>query len=106
MLLTVFACIFKSEFGLPLQLLIGTSRVGRQIKHITRSPLHDIVLERVTNDLAESINHLKHGAAASGSQIPGPDARLLLAEVVQRSEMAFGEINYMDVVPDGSSVSG
>jgi hypothetical protein len=60
----------------------------------------------VADDLAERVDHLEDGAAASGPQVPGSNAGLLLPEVVQSRQMALGEINDVDVVADRCAVSG
>ncbi len=60
----------------------------------------------MADDLLEGVDHLEHGAAASGSEVPGADAGVGFAEVVESREMAVGEIDDVDVVANGGTVSG
>lgn len=102
----IFASIFKREFCLPVELLVCACRIGSQIQNIARSSLDDVELERLAGDLAECVNHLKDSAAASRSKVPCSDTRLLLSEVVEGCEMTLGEIDYVDVITNGGTVSG
>lgn len=56
------------------------------------------------NNRAESLDHLKDSAAAPGAEVPGLDARLVVAQVFEGSEMSLGEIDNVDVIADGSAV--
>jgi hypothetical protein len=60
----------------------------------------------VAHDFAECVDHLENGASAAGAQVPGSDAGLGFAEVVEGCEMAFGEVDDVDVVADCGAVSG
>jgi hypothetical protein len=102
----VGASILKSEFRLPVQLLICTGWVGCQIKHIACTSSNNFILELMADNFAERIDHLKDSAATSRPQIPSSNARLLLSEVVKSSEMTFGEIDHVDIIADGCAVSG
>jgi len=102
----ILTSILKCELGPPAQLLVGTSGIGCQIKNIACSSLNNIVLERVSNDFAEGVDHLEDSAAAARSEIPCSDTGMLLSEVVEGCEMALSEIDYVDVVADCGPVSG
>lgn len=102
----ILADILEGEFSLPAQLLIRAGGVRGQVQDIAGSLADDLVFQRVADDLAERVDHLEDGAAASGPQVPGSNAGLLLPEVVQSRQMALGEINDVDVVADRCAVSG
>lgn len=79
----VLAGLLHGKLRLPVELLVGQRGVGRQVQNITRPAGDNLVLEVAADDGAEGIDHLEHGAAAAGAQVPGLDAGLLLAEVVE-----------------------
>lgn len=101
----VCAGILHLELGLPVQLLVGQARVGRQVENVTLSALYHIVLEIAAHHGAECLDHLEHGAAATRAQVPSLETRLARAQVVQRSQVTLGKITDVDVVADGSSVT-
>ncbi|KND92431.1 putative quinone oxidoreductase [Tolypocladium ophioglossoides CBS 100239] len=101
----VLAGLFHGELRLPLELLVGQRRVGSQVQHVALSAGNDLVLEVAANDGAERLDHLEDGAAAAGAQVPGLDAGLVLAEVVEGDEVALCQVDNVDVVADGSSVA-
>jgi hypothetical protein len=102
----VIASILQSKLGLPAQFLIGTSRVGGQVKDIARSSPDHLVLEWAADYLAEGVDHLEYSAPTAGSKVPCSDTGLLLSEVIQSGKMAFGKVNDVDVITDCRAVSG
>lgn len=102
----IIAGIFEGELGLPPQLLVGARWVGGQVKNVACSPRNDFVLELMADDLAESIDHLEDSGPAPRAQVPCSHSGLLLSKVVQGCEMALGEIDDVNVVADGGTVSG
>ena len=54
----------------------------------------------------EGVDHLVHGAALSGAQVPGADTGVVGTEVVEGLEVAVGKVQDVDVVTDGGSVVG
>jgi hypothetical protein len=86
----VFACILEGELGLPAQFCVGAGRIGSQIQHITCSSAYDLIVEGAPDNLAESVDHLKHSAATSRAQIPGSNSGSFLTEVIEGREMASG----------------
>lgn len=98
--------VLESELSLPAQLGIRAGGIGREVEHVTCSPLNNLVLKLVADDLTEGVDHLEHGAAATGTQVPGSHAGLLLAKVVESCKMTLGEVDDVDVVADGSAVAG
>ncbi|POR37440.1 Putative quinone oxidoreductase [Tolypocladium paradoxum] len=101
----VLAGLLHGELRLPLELLVGQRRVGRQVQHIALSAGNHLVLEVAANDGAERLDHLEDGAAAARAQVPRLDAGLVVAEVVEGDEVAPGQVDDVDVVADGSSVA-
>lgn len=101
----ILACILHRELCLPVQFLVGPIGVGSQIQNITLSSRNHVVRHVSTDNLAECIDNLEDGAATTGTQVPSLDARLLLAEVVQSSEVTLGKVNDVDVIANGCTVS-
>jgi hypothetical protein len=102
----ILARILHSELCLPVQFLVCLGRVGSQIQNITLPSWNHLVGHISTDDLAEGVDNLEDGAATAGPQVPSLDARLLLAEIVQSSKVTFGQINNVDVIANGGTVSG
>lgn len=102
----VLAGVLHLPLRLPVQLLVGQARVGRQVEHVTLPPLDDIVGQVATHDLAERLDHLEHRGATAGAQVPRLDAGLVLAQVVESDQMALGEVAHVNVVADGGAITG
>ena len=102
----VGAGILQGELCLPLQLLVGQRWVGGKVEHVSESPVNDLVWQIAANDVAEGLDHLKDCASATGAQVPGLDAGLVLAEVVEGGQMATREVEDVNVVANGSAVLG
>ena len=102
----VVASLFHSHLGLPLELLVGKARVGGKVENVALAAGDDFVGQLATDDGAKGLDHFKDGAAATRAQVPRLDTGLVFAEVVEGSEMALGEVDDVDVVADGSAVTG
>lgn len=102
----VLARILHTELRLPTELLVGKRRVGREVQHVTLAARHDLIRQVTTHDRAKGLDHLKDGAAATGTQVPCLDTRLVVSEVVESCEVAFGKVEDVDVVSDGGAVAG
>ena len=100
----VSAGIFHAELRLPLQLLVGTRGVRREVEDIASSPWDDLVSQLTARRAAEGLNYLEDGAAAAGAEVPLPHAGLVLPEVVECHQVAPREIENVDVVTDGGAV--
>lgn len=98
--------LLHGELRLPVKLLVGQGGVRGKIEDIALSSGVDLVGEVTADDLAEGLDNLKHGAATAGTQVPGLDTGLVLAEVVESDEVTTGKIDNVDVVADGGAVSG
>ncbi|KAJ6444934.1 LOW QUALITY PROTEIN: putative quinone oxidoreductase [Purpureocillium lavendulum] len=94
----VLARLLHGELRLPLELLVGQRRVGRQVQDVTRSARDHLVGQVAADDGAKGLDHLEHGAAAAGAQVPGLDARLVLAQVVEGDEVAPRQVDDVDSV--------
>lgn len=102
----ISASILKRELSLPFQLRICSRRVGCEIQHITSSSANNLILQIVSDNVLECVDHLKDGAAAARSKVPGSDAGILFSEVVQGGQMALCEVDDVDVVSYRGPVSG
>ncbi len=100
----VGAGVFHAELRLPLQLLVGTRGVRREVEDIASSPGDDLVGQITARGGAEGLDDLEDGAAAAGAKVPLPHARLVLPEVVECDQVALREIENVDVVTDGGAV--
>lgn len=101
----VLAGLLHGELRLPVKLLVGQAGVGSQVEHVTGATVNNLIGKVAADDGAEGLDDLEDGAAAAGSQVPGLDAGLVLAEVLKGSKVALGEIDDVDVVTDGSAVT-
>jgi hypothetical protein len=92
--------------GFPAQLGVGTFRIGSQIQHVACPPANDFVGQIAADGFGEGLDHVIHGAAFAGSQVPGSDAGMLGTQVVQGDGVAAGQVEDVDVVADGGAVFG
>ena len=100
------AGLFHGKFRLPVKDFVCQRRIGGEIEHVSLSSFDDLVREVTTNNGAERLDDLEHGATAPRAQVDGLDAGMLLAEVVEGDEVTLGEVENVDVVSDGGAVSG
>ena len=56
--------------------------------------------------VAKGLDHVQHRTALAGAEIPGADAGVVLAQVVERHQVALREIQDVQVVADGRPVVG
>jgi len=102
----ILASILESELCTPAKLGVGTGGVGGEVEDVTCAAGSDLVRQITTNSSGERLDHLVDGAALAGAQVPGADTGVVLAEVVERREVAVGEIENVDVIADGGAVLG
>lgn len=100
----VGASILKSELGTPAELLVGAGGVGGEVEDVAGAARRDLVGQVAADRCAEGLDHIVDGAALAGAEVPGAHAGLLLAEVVERDEVAVGQVQDVDVVADGGAV--
>jgi len=91
-------------FGLPAQLLVRPGRVGGEVEDVSGTAANDLVRQVATDGGGEGLDHLEHGAASAGAQVPRADARVLRAEVVEGNQVTFGQVEDVDVIADGGAV--
>ena len=65
-----------------------------------------MVREIATHDGRERLNHFEDSGALSGTEVPGFDTGLVLAEVLECNFVALCEIENVDVIADCGSVLG
>jgi hypothetical protein len=82
--------ILQRELRLPAQLRVGECGIGSEVEYVTVSSRGDLVWQVSANDVAKSLDHVKDGGAFTRAQIPGFYTRMLLAEVVERRQVAIG----------------
>lgn len=68
--------------------------------------LRDLVRKITTHDGGEGLDHFEDSGALSGTEVPGFDTGLVLAEVLERDFVALGEIENVDIIADCGSVLG
>lgn len=102
----ILASILESELGTPAELGVGAGGVGGKVEDVTCAAGSDFVGKVAADGGGEGLDHLVDGAALAGAQVPGADAGVVLAEVVERCEVAVGEVEDVDVVADGGAVLG
>lgn len=101
----ILASLLQCLLSLPVELLVGQGWVGSKIENIALASGDNIVGQIAADNMAESLDHLKDGAATAGTEVPGLNTRLVLAEVVEGAQVALGQIDNVDVVADGGTVS-
>lgn len=79
--------------------------MGSQVEDVTGATLLDFVGQFATDDGVEGLDDLEDSGAAAGAKVPGLDAGLLLAEVVEGDEMTSGEVKDVDIVSNGCAVA-
>lgn len=101
----ICAGILHLQLSLPVQLLVGQARVGREIENVTLSTLNHIVLQIAANHGTECLDHLEDSATATRAQVPSLETGLACAQVVKRSQVTLGKIAHVDVVADSGSIT-
>ncbi len=89
---------------LPAELLVRSCWISGEIQNIASSPLDDLIWQVSTNGFTESFDHIVHGTSFTGSEIPCPYTGVVLAEVIEGDQVAFCEVDDMDVVADCCAV--
>jgi hypothetical protein len=100
----ILASLLEGALGLPAELLVGTGRVGSQIENVTGAAGSDLVGQVAADGLGKGADHLVDGAAAACAEVPGADAGVVGAEVVEGFEVAVCKVEDVDVVTDGGAV--
>jgi hypothetical protein len=102
----ILARILECVLGTPAKLGVGTGGVGGEVEDVAGAARGDFVREVAADGGGEGLDHLVDGAALAGAQVPGANAGVVLAEVVEGGEVAVGEVEDVDVVADGGAVFG
>lgn len=100
----ILAGLLEGVRGLPAELGIGAGRVGSQVEDVTGTAGGNLVGEVAADGGREGLDHLVDGAALAGTQVPGTDAGVVLAQVVQGLQVAVCQVEDVDVVADGGAV--
>jgi hypothetical protein len=85
----ILASIFKRALGTPAELGVGAGGVGGKVENVTGAARSDFVGKVAADSGGEGLDHLVDGAAPAGTQVPGADTRVVLAEVVESREVAI-----------------
>jgi hypothetical protein len=86
----ILASILKRALGTPAELSVGASGVGSEVEDVTSTTRGDFVGQIAANGGGERLDHFVDSAALTSSQIPGADAGVILAEVVESCEVTVG----------------
>lgn len=102
----ILAGLFHRLLRLPVELLVGERGVGRQVQDIALAAADNLVGKVAADDGAKGLDNVKDGAATSRAKVPGLDAGLAGAQVLQGGEMALGEVDDVNVVANCGAVLG
>jgi hypothetical protein len=102
----ILASILKRALGTPAELGVGAGSIGSKVENITSTARSDLVGEVAADGGGEGLDHLVDCAAPAGAQVPGADAGVVLAEVVESREVAVRQVEDVDVVADSGAVFG
>ena len=102
----VLARILERALGTPAELGVGAGGVGGEVEDVACAAGRDFVGQVAADGGREGLDHLVDGATLAGAQVPGADAGVVLAQVVEGGEVAVGEVEDVDVIADGSAVLG
>ena len=100
----VLARLLDAALRLPAQLLIRARRVRRQVQDIARATRHHLVRQVAAHRFPKRLDHVEDRRALAGAEVPGAHARVVRAQVVERDEVALGQVEDVDVVADGGAV--
>lgn len=100
----ILAGLLEGVFGGPAELGVGAGRVGSQVEDVTGATRGNLVGEVAAHGGGEGLDHLVDGGALAGAEVPGADAGVVLAQVVQGLQVAVGQVEDVDVVADGGAV--
>lgn len=90
--------------GGPAQLGVRTGGVGSEVENVTGTTRGNLVGKVTADGGGESLDHLVDGAALAGTEVPGADTGVVLAQVVQSLQVAVRQVEDVDVVADGGAV--
>lgn len=79
----ILTSLLESTLSLPFKLLSSAGRVRCQIQDVTGTARRNFVGQVTANSSRKGFDHFVNGAAASGTQVPGADAGVVGAEVVE-----------------------
>lgn len=102
----ILARILECVLGAPAELGVGAGGVGGEVEDVAGAARGDFVWKVAADGGREGLDHFVDGASLAGAQVPGADAGVVLAEVVEGGEVAVGEVEDVDVVADGGAVFG
>jgi hypothetical protein len=97
--------LLEGTLSLPAELLAGAAWVGGQVQDVAGTARSNLVGLVLADGRGEGLDHLVHGAAATGSQVPCAHARLVGAQVVEGFQVAVGQVQDVDVVTDGGAIT-
>jgi len=100
----VLTRLFQRLLRFPVELGISSRRVSSKVEHITRPALNNLIWQLPANSSTKSFDHLEDCRAFPCAEIPGPDTRMLFAEVIERDEMASCQVIDVDIISDRSAI--
>lgn len=102
----ILASLLEGALGLPAELGVCSGRVGREVEDVAVAARSNLVGELAADGSREGADHLVDGATLAGAQVPGADAGVVCAQVVEGLQVAVGKVEDVDVVANRGSVAG
>lgn len=100
----ILASLLEGALGLPPELGVRARRVGREVEDVAVAAGRHLVGEIAANGSREGANHVVDSAALTGAKVPGTDAGVICAQVVEGLQVAVGKVEDVDVVANRGSV--
>ena len=101
----VFASVFDGKRGFPTKLLPCFVDISEVLVYVARTARHDLIWDLDAIGLFKGVDKLKNGSALAGSEVIDDEAWVAL-QAFEGSDMAFGQIDDVDVVSDAGSIDG
>lgn len=98
--------VLERLLRLPSKLVIGTLCLCCKVEHVTSTTPDNVVFELFATGGLESVNHIIHGRASAGAQVPRAHTGLLVANIVEGDQVTTRKVMDVQVVPDSGTVLG
>lgn len=86
--------------------MICSGRVGGEIQDVPCTSADDGEGQAAAHCSAESFDHMEDCTAFSCAKVPGADAGVVIAQMLERNEVTLGEVEDVDIVADSGTVRG
>ncbi len=92
--------------GLPAQLPFGLGGVGHGDRGITAASFRDHVGDGLATGADKGLDHPEHGVTLAADEIQLQQLITAAQQGLQGSQMAFRQIDHMDVTPHAAAIGG